>query len=255
MAGVNRSDGWRRNHRPRAQSGQLYGRGPISLFRNWLIFLSFVCLGLVAWGAVGGRLTGSITDKSGLAIGQAQVTAVNTATGVTRTTLTDDKGLYSFQDLPVGTYDLDAHKDGFKDYKKSAITVQVSSSVDEDVTLEIGAVTEIVNVSAAAVQVDTTSTQMGEVITGTKMTTVPLNGRSFIDLLALQPGVAPISSGLFSNGLNGTGTQSVNGGRESANGFVLNGGDIEDGMNNAAAVVPNLDSIAEFRILTNNSGR
>ena len=253
MPGIRRSDRLRRNHRPRAQSGQLNRHGQISLFGNSLIFLSFACLGLIAWGAVGGRLTGSIRDTSGLAIGQAQVTAVNTATGVTQTTLTDDKGLYSFQDLPVGTYDLDAHKDGFKDYKKSAITVQVSSSVDEDVTLEIGAVTELVSVSAAAVQVDTTSTQMGEVITGTKMTTVPLNGRSFIDLLALQPGVAPISSGLYSNGLNGTGTQSVNGGRESANGFVLNGGDIEDGMNNAAAVVPNLDSIAEFRILTNNS--
>lgn len=225
----------------------------VSVFRSCLVILSFACFGLIVWGAVGGRLTGSITDKSGSVIGQAQVTVVDVATGVVQSTQTDGKGLYSFPDLPVGTYDLDVHKSGFKDYKKSGITIQVSSSVNGDVTLEVGAVTQSVRVNADTAQVDTTSTQMGEVITDTKMVTVPLNGRSFIDLLALQPGVAPSSTGAFSNGLNSTGTQSVNGGREDANGFMLNGGYIEDGMNNAAAIVPNLDSIAEFRILTNNS--
>ncbi len=97
-------------------------------------------------------------------------------------------------------------------------------------------------------QVDTSSTQLGEVITGEKMTTVPLNGRSYLNLLALQPGVAPSSSGLYSE----AGNISVNGGRESSNGYMLNGGTVEGGNQGSANIVPNLDSIAEFRILTNN---
>jgi Carboxypeptidase regulatory-like domain len=222
----------------------------VSALRNCLLSLGLACLALTAWAAVGGRLSGSITDGSGALISQARVTVTNVETGVTQSSQTDNRGFYSFEDLPVGGYNLEVHKDGFKDYQKSGITVQVSSSVNGDVRLEVGNVGQSVTVSAASLQIDTTSTQIGEVITGSKMTTVPLNGRSFVDLLALQAGVAPSSSGLFSNGFNSAGTQSVNGGRESANGFMLNGGDIEDGMNNAAAIVPNLDSIAEFRILT-----
>jgi hypothetical protein len=97
---------------------------------------------------------------------------------------------------------------------------------------------------------------MGEVISDVKMTTVPLNGRSYTDLLALQPGVTPVSSGQYgalsvSGNLN-PGSLSVNGGRESANGFMVNGGNVEEGAFNGTSIIPNLDSIAEFRIITNN---
>ncbi len=97
---------------------------------------------------------------------------------------------------------------------------------------------------------------MGEVITGSKMTTVPLNGRSYTDLLALQPGVTPVSSGQYSalqvSGDLNPGSLSVSGQRESANGFMVNGGNVEEGAYMGTAIIPNLDSIAEFRILTNN---
>jgi hypothetical protein len=101
---------------------------------------------------------------------------------------------------------------------------------------------------------------MGDVIEGSTITSVPLNGRSYIDLLALQPGVSPYAgddtaAGLvqapISGGLN-NGTQSINGGRPESNGFMVNGADAEEGVHNGAAIVPNLDSIAEFRIITNN---
>ena len=105
---------------------------------------------------------------------------------------------------------------------------------------------------------------MGQVITGKQMTSVPLNGRSYTDLLALQSGVVPVTSltsdttqdvgvSAFSpsGGLN-PGTISINGQREFANSFVLNGSDVEEDVNMGAAIVPNLDSIAEFRILTSN---
>ncbi|PYQ94649.1 MAG: TonB-dependent receptor, partial [Acidobacteria bacterium] len=107
-------------------------------------------------------------------------------------------------------------------------------------------------VSLAAVRVETISTQMGDVIDSNKMTTEPLNGRSYIDLLGLQPGVAPSrsQSGRVSGNLSG-GNLSVGGQRENANGFMVNGGLVEEQVNNGTAVIPNLDSIAEFRLLTN----
>jgi len=125
-------------------------------------------------------------------------------------------------------------------------------------------VTEKVTVESQAVHVETQSTQMGEVINSQKMTAVPLNGRDFTNLLSLQPGVVPFQyanalqdSNLSdrtvggSGALNG-GNQSINGQRETSNGFMVNGANVEEGKNNGTSIIPNLDSIEEFRIITNN---
>ena len=115
-----------------------------------------------------------------------------------------------------------------------------------------------------ALHVETVSTQMGEVITGSQMTSVPLDGRSYTDLLALQPGVAPETSitsdtvqdvgatVLSPSGTLNPGTLSINGQREFANVFIVNGSNAEEDVNEGTAIIPNLDSIAEFRIITNN---
>src|SRR5208283_1876523 len=114
-------------------------------------------------------------------------------------------------------------------------------------------------VNDSAVQVDLSSTQKGEVVSGRQMTAVPLNGRSFTDLIALQPGVAPATSitsstvqdvgaSVFSpSGSLNPGTISVNGQREFANAFIVNGSDAEEDVNMGTSIIPNLDSIAEFR--------
>ena len=133
-----------------------------------------------------------------------------------------------------------------------------------DAQLEIAQESQSVTVSENTVQAETSSSQMGEVIGSAQMTAVPLNGRSYTDLLALQPGVVPSSSltaetqqdvGVSalapSGGLN-PGTISINGQREFSNAFIVNGSDVEEDVNSGAAIVPNLDSIAEFRILTSN---
>lgn len=213
---------------------------------SFLFLFFFTCV--TGWGAVGGQISGIVSDSTGAVIPGVDISVIDTATGVVRHGKSDALGLYSFRDLPVGRYDLELKKEGFRGLKKQGLTVDVNAVVDTPVTLEVGADTETVSVNAGSVQVDTTSTQMGEVISEQKMTTVPLNGRSYLDLLALQPGVSPTSSGEFSGG----GTLSVNGGRESANAFMINGGLVEEGNQNSAGIVPNLDSIAEFRILTNN---
>jgi hypothetical protein len=221
-------------------------------------------LGLTLWASDGGSLLGSITDPSGKAIPQAKVTATETSTAVKQTITTDGQGFYSFQSLPVGRYDVEVDASGFKPLRRTGVVIDVNSKVVVDASLAIGERTETATVSESATHVETADTQMGEVITGKQMTGVPLNGRSFTDLLALQSGVVPVTSltsdttqdvgvSAFSpSGDLNPGTISINGQREFANSFVLNGSDVEEDVNMGTAIIPNLDSIAEFRILTSN---
>src|SRR5947209_5268579 len=222
-----------------------------------LAMLFVMLSGTAALASITGTISGIVTDPGGGVVGVAEITATNVQTGVVQTVTTDAKGFYSFPALPVGTYSVHVRREGFKDFEQQNIVIDANSSVRADAKLQVGTVTQQVTVSSTAVHVETTSTQMGEVITGESMTSIPLNGRSFTDLLALQPGVVPQSTGEYGAGFNPSGdlnpgNLSVSGMRESANGFMVNGGDVEEGGNMGASVIPNLDSIAEFRILTNN---
>jgi len=221
-------------------------------------------LSVIVWAGDGGSLLGTVTDPRGAAIPKASVTATDSATAVKRTLATDSQGFYSFQNLPVGHYDVQIDAPGFKPLRKTGVTIDVNSKAVVDATLAIGQKNETIIVTDTATHVETIDTQMGEVITGKQMTSVPLNGRSYTDLLALQSGVIPVTSltsdttqdvgvSAFSpSGDLNPGTVSINGQREFANSFVLNGSDVEEDVNMGAAIVPNLDSIAEFRILTSN---
>ncbi|MGB6485104.1 MAG: carboxypeptidase regulatory-like domain-containing protein [Candidatus Acidiferrales bacterium] len=213
---------------------------------------------------VGGSISGTVTDASGGVIPKATVTSTNIDTGIRQSVATDSKGFYSFPSLPVGHYDLEVENAGFKPYRRAGIVVDANTALTVDVVLELGQRSDVVTVRENQAQVETTSTEMGQVITGAQMTAVPLNGRSFTDLLALQPGVVPVTSitsdtvqdvgasALSPSGDLNPGTISINGQREFANAFIVNGSDAEEDVNMGAAVVPNLDSIAEFRILTND---
>ncbi len=224
----------------------------------------FAVLACPLWASDGGSLLGTITDPNGAAIPRAMVTATETATAVKQTITTDGRGFYSFQSLPVGRYDVEVHASGFKPVRRTGVVINVDSKVVVDASLAIGERTDTVTVSESAAHVETVDTQMGEVITGKQMTAVPLISRSFTDLLALQSGVVPVTSitsdttqdvgvsALSPSGDLNPGTISINGQREFANSFVLNGSDVEEDVNMGAAIVPNLDSIAEFRILTSN---
>jgi Carboxypeptidase regulatory-like domain len=221
-------------------------------------------LALSAWAGVGGSISGTVTDSSVAVVAKASVTATNTDTGIQQTVATDDKGFYSFPSLPVGHYDLQITSASFRPYRRTGIVINANSALTIDAALQVGDRQDVVTVAENELHVETTSTQNGEVITAAQMTAVPLNGRSFTDLLALQPGVAPVSSitsdtvqdvgasALSPSGVLNPGTISINGQREFANNFIVNGSDAEEDVNMGAAIVPNLDSIAEFRILTNN---
>ena len=213
---------------------------------------------LAVWAAITGSISGVVKDPSGAVIPSVKVVALNTQTGIRQTVTTDGKGFYSFPALPIGVYEIDVQQRGFKGYRQTGIIINANSALRVDASLAVGATTQEVTVSSAALHVETQNTQMGEVIGGAKMTAVPLNGRSFTNLLALQPGVSPyynVAEGgdrPASGNIADSGNQSVNGQREAANGFMVNGANVEEGRNNGAAIIPNLDSIAEFRIITNN---
>ena len=237
-----------------------------SLFPGWWLVIILALISIAAASSTlragdGGRISGTIQDPSGAVIAGASVTAINDETASTRTTTSDDRGAYAFADLPVGHYTISIEDAGFKPYRRTGIVLDVNRSVLVDAKLTVGNERQEVSVEENAAQVDTSDTQLGDVITGKKMTAVPLNGRSYTDLLSLQPGVAPftsltsdtqqdvgVSALMPSGGLN-PGTISINGQREFANAFIVNGSDTEEDVNSGTAIIPNLDSIAEFRII------
>ncbi len=226
-----------------------------------IVLAGFMFTTILAWSSITGSISGVVTDPSGAVISGASVVATNTQTGIKASVTTDAKGFYSLPVLAVGTYDLQMSQIGFKSYTRTGLVIDANSALRVDAALTLGTINEKVEVRTDAVHVETESTQMGEVITGKTMTAVPLNGRAFTDLLALQPGVSPynaIDTGMtgvndrpVDGGLN-SGNQSVNGQREAANGFMVNGSNVQEGKTNGAAIIPNLDSISEFRIITNN---
>jgi len=223
--------------------------------------------GTAAWPAVTGSISGTVSDPTGAVIAGVNVTATNTAQGVETKTTTDTSGFYNFPRLAVGSYDVQVETPGFSPQKKSAIAVDADASIRMDFTLQVSEKTEEVTVSESTeqVHVETSSTEVGEVVSQKEMTSVALNGRSYTDLLALQPGIVPMSTQTAqsvvmagasvqiqpSGGLN-AGNQSISGQREDANGFLVNGGDVKELMNGGTTIIPDLDSIAEFRVLTNN---
>jgi hypothetical protein len=225
--------------------------------------LAFCCAG--ARAQTTGSISGTVRDTTGSAIPDLAIIARNVDTGVQQNATSNGDGFYAFTTLPVGRYELETFRAGFKPYKRSGLTVDVGTKLQIDITLELGEQSEQITVSDTGIHVEAESTQMGDVVAGSVMTAVGLNGRSFTDLLPLQPGIVPMSTQTPdsvvmagatvainpSGGLN-PGNQSISGQREDANGFLVNGADAKEEMNGGTSIIPNLDSIAEFRVLTNN---
>ena len=228
--------------------------------RHFLFFPAVLIVSsVIAKAGITGSLSGTVKDQSGTVVTNAQLDLTELSTGVTTHSQSDNFGTYSFLALPVGRYRLQATHTGFKNYDQTGIVVNANDVLRIDVILALGPVAESVEVTANAVHAETDSTQVGEVMTSDTIQVLPLNGRSYIDLLALQPSVIPLTSGVLNfnnetfNGTTATGDISIAGQREVFNSFEVNGGSVEEERNNGAAVIPNLDSISEFRVITSNA--
>ena len=236
--------------------------------RRRVLAVALILLAARLAGA-GGSLSGILKDPSGAVIPGARLTLVDTALQARFKAASDAQGFYSFPALPVGRYDLTIDAAGFQAQQKTNVLVSADAALRIDVVLEIGPQTETVTVTetdaAVQTQVETVATHLGEVISDSQMEAIPLNGRSYTDLLAIQPGVSPITTltpaSVIMAGVTGTinpsgdlnpGNVSIDGQRESSNGFMVNGIDVQEHMNGGTSVIPNLDSIQQFRVLTNN---
>src|SRR6266542_1569804 len=224
---------------------------------SWAVFLLclFVSLPLVAQ-KFSSTIQGVVTDSSGASVSGATVTARNTASGDVRTATTSSGGSYALTDLAPGTYDINIKASNFKEYVSKAVELFVSSTTTLNAALQVGSVNEQVTVEANAVQVETTTGAVGNVVEGTQVRELPLNGRSFAQLTQLMPGVSPASN--FDSkhkGLEAGVDFSVNGNNTTGNLFLVDGVNNNDiGSNRTILVYPSIDAIQEFKILRNSYG-
>lgn len=214
----------------------------------------------------GGRIAGTVKDPSGAVIANSSVTLIHLGTRMTQDTKSNASGVFTFPVVPIGQYELDVIADGFAPYKQtSQLKIDVNSALAIDVVLQVAGDNSSVTISENTAEVHTTDTQLGQTIQSKQILDIPLNGRSYTDLLAVQAGVSPITTSSAGNSSSGggfgsvpaagqsnTGQFSIHGQRESDNAYNLNGASVQETIGQQAGIIPNLDSIAEFRILSSN---
>jgi Carboxypeptidase regulatory-like domain/TonB-dependent Receptor Plug Domain len=212
--------------------------------------------GLLAQTGTTGQISGNVTDQAGAGIPGATVTATSTATGAKRTAQTTADGNYSIVNVDIGVYKVSVSGAGFKATTVSNVTVNVSNTTRQDVSLQPGGITETVNIEADAVQVETQTGVVGEIVTGDQVRELPLNGRSFTQLTQLQPGVSAANNFDSKNkGLFGGVDFSVNGNSGQSNLFLTDGANNNDtGSNRTILLFPSIEAIAEFKSLRNSYG-
>ncbi len=164
---------------------------------SWLV-LTLCIVALLAAPMVAqktsGTLRGVVTDPSGAVLANVPVVVTNTETGVERTVTTNTQGEYVAPELTVGTYKVTVKAPNFKESVSTNIDLHTSSTQVLNVQLQVGSTSEQVTVAATEVQVQTDSASLGEVVTGEQVRELPLNGRSFVQLTQLQPGVSAANS-------------------------------------------------------------
>src|SRR5947207_982324 len=222
------------------------------------IGLVLVLFGLLSPAAVlaqtgAASLTGIVTDQSGGAIPGATVTATNQATNVNYTAVSNEAGNYTITSVPVGTYVVKAELTGFKTAATAAVDLEAKQIGRFDFKLEIGAIAENVQVVGQSPLLQTETATVGEVISGTTVVGLPLNGRNTGQLSLLLPGTVTVNPGSFTAIRNfGGGRPYVNGNREQTNNYTVDGIDMNESIDNLVAYQPSPDALAEISVETNN---
>ena len=229
--------------------------------------LQMLCAGLLTLGLVLGAapstaaqtftatLTGAISDPQGASVPGVKVSATNQGTKLDYTATTSESGVYTIPFLPAGVYVVTVETAGFKKLVSNELKLEVNQTARVDLQLQVGNVSEIVNVTDVAPILQTENVTVGSVITGNTATNLPLNGRNFQSLTLLVPGALTPNPNAFKDVSlqNGQGRPYVNGQREQANSFLLDGVSVDETIDNRIGYKPNVDAIAEFRVETSNS--
>jgi hypothetical protein len=213
-------------------------------------FVSILAIGLVFGAAsmrgqtAAARIIGTVTDPSGNVIPGAKVTATNAATQVHYGATAGREGFYQILELPIGQYTVTVDAAGFRTTTYRSQPLEINQSLRIDVKMEVGSVSEVVEVSSQAAIVETANPTVGDSITGRTLYDAPLNGRNALDLALLKPGVTPNNPDDTS-----AGTYNIGGGRSDSVTFLLDGGLNNDLLGNGVVYNPNPDTIAEFKVL------
>lgn len=215
------------------------------------MLLALWCGSAWAQAVSGSQVSGTVRDASGGALPGAEVTITKTDTGMSRTVFTDANGNYVLPNLPVGPYQLKVALQGFTTYVRDGIVLQVNTNPQIDVTLELGAISEQVTVTAAAAMVETRSTGVGQVIDSERVVEMPLNGRQATELIFLS-GLATSApaADLNTNKNYPTVTISVAGGQANGMTYIMDGGTHNDPFNNLNLPTPFPDALQEFKVET-----
>ena len=223
-----------------------------------LIFLS--ASAIFAQAVAIGSVSGTVSDQSGSFVPNATVRMIETERGTVHTGASDTEGHYVFNNLPVGPYRLEVSASGFKGYSQTGIILQVAENLTQNVALQVGALTETVEVTAGASMVETRDSSISQVIEQQRIVDLPLNGRNLTSLLTIS-GVA--TSSMTLNGGDLTGSKniqgpsggsvqvSVAGGAANGVNFLLDGGDNNDAFSNVNLPIPFPDAVQEFSVQTN----
>src|SRR5947209_5209298 len=222
---------------------------------------------LITWSAISSaqttaRVNGAITDTSNAVIPSVRVTVTNVDTGIQRETASDAAGFYEVTLLPPGNYNITAQKEGFRQTAREGVRLEINQVARIDFALQLGAVSETIEVKAAAPLLESSNSSVGQVIETKAVSDLPLNGRNFAQLAILSPGA--IGVGYGPAGTIGSGSRPddtrpgaelmVNGNREMSNNFMLDGVDDNFRRNALITVRPSIEDIQEFKMQTNLFG-
>jgi hypothetical protein len=228
--------------------------GSFPLRPNWLrltLLVFALAFGGLAHAQSTASLNGTVTDPTGAAVPNAKVSVTNQATGVVSATATDGAGAYLFPSLPIGDYRIEVTATSFQTAVITDLKLQVATSVTQNIALKVGEVSEKVEIVAEPALVETTTTGVGQVINDKTVQEIPLNGRHFVDLSLLTPGtVTPPQNGFLTAPLRGQGSFAINtaGQREDTTNWLINGINLNDGVQNQVTFQPPIDTLAEYKI-------
>lgn len=223
--------------------------------------LGLLCVGLLfvsltGWAQERASIVGTVTDASAAVMPGVRIVVTDTGTGVARTVESNAEGSYSAPGLVPGTYEIRAEAKGFKTYTRTGVVLNVRDMVRVDISMVVGEITQTVEVTEGVVKVQTESAEVSDLISGSQITQLSINARNFMNLATLTPGA---SSNLPDFNLpipvGGDSTISFNGNRNHHNVWMIDGGENYDrGCGGCVSVMPSMDALAEFKVMTSNAG-
>ena len=223
-------------------------RSAVKFFVVALVTLAFACT--FAWAQGTAQISGTVADSSGARLPGAEVTATQTATGVTRSVISNEAGVYSLPSLPTGPYKLEVALPGFRTFVQTGITLEVNASPVVNVTMDVGQVTETIEVQANTALVETQKSGVGQVMETRQILELPLNGRNVTELIALSGAATVPNDGSSSRSMSGQQNIRVAGGLSGSVRYSLDGALHTNPYDNLSLPLPFPDALQEFKVET-----